>query len=337
MISQVLTQLLDGQSLTRTDAAALMNRVFSGEATPAQVAAVLTALKLKGETPEEVAGFADAMRAHALAFPTQGVGIDTCGTGGDRAGTFNLSTTVAFIAAGAGLKVAKHGGRSASSKTGGADVLEALGVDIEMSPETAARCLDLHDVTFLFAPRYHPAMRHVAPVRRELGIPTVFNVLGPLCNPSMPLRQVLGVYRPELVDLVSQALLELGAQRAMVVHGLSGLDELTLDGPTMVAEVKDGTIHRYEVHPRDVGLQEAPISALAGGDAQENARIIQDLLSGKEHGPRRDASLLNAAAVLQVGGKAATLDEGVALARESLDSGRALAKLNTLVKESKLP
>ncbi|MNK45613.1 Anthranilate phosphoribosyltransferase 2 [compost metagenome] len=336
MISQVLLQLMEGQSLTRLDAAALMDRVFAGEATPAQVAAVLTALKLKGETPEEVAGFADAMRAHALAFPLVGEGIDTCGTGGDRAGTFNLSTTVAFLAAGAGLKVAKHGGRSASSKTGGADVLEALGVDIEMSPDTAARCLDRHGVTFLFAPRYHPAMRHVAPVRRELGIPTVFNVLGPLCNPSKPLRQVLGVYRPELVDLVSQALLELGSTHAMVVHGLSGLDELTLDGPTLVAELKDGGIRRYEVHPRDVGLAEAPISALAGGDALSNARIIQDLLSGIERGPRRDAALLNAAAALQVGGLAATLQEGVALARESLDSGRALDKLNCLVKESKL-
>lgn len=335
MISHVLLQLLEGQSLTRAEATALMDRVFSGEATPAQVAALLTALKVKGETPEEVAGFADAMRSHAVAFPTVGEGIDTCGTGGDRAGTFNLSTTVAFIAAGAGLKVAKHGGRSASSKTGGADVLEALGVDIEMSPETAARCLDALGVTFLFAPRYHPAMRHVAPVRRELGIPTVFNVLGPLCNPSKPLRQVLGVYRPELVDLVSQALLELGATHAMVVHGLSGLDELTLDGPTLVAELKDGEIRRYTVHPRDVGLAEAPVSALAGGDAQQNARIIQDLLTGVDRGPRRDASLLNAAAVLRVGGLVESLQEGVDLARESLDSGRAHAKLNSLVKESR--
>ncbi len=336
MISHVLLQLMEGRALTRAEASALMDRVFSGDATPAQVGALLTALRLKGETPEEVAGFADAMRAHAVAFPAAGEGIDTCGTGGDRAGTFNLSTTVAFIAAGAGLKVAKHGGRSASSKTGGADVLEALGVDIEMSPETAARCLDQVGVTFLFAQRYHPAMRHVAPVRRELGIPTVFNVLGPLCNPSKPLRQVLGVYRPELVDLVSQALLELGATHAMVVHGLSGLDELTLDGPSLVAELKDGQIQRYEVHPRDVGLSEAPVSALAGGDAAENARILQDLLSGNDRGPKRDASLLNAAAVLMVGGRAATLQEGVELARESLDSGRALSKLNSLVKESRL-
>jgi anthranilate phosphoribosyltransferase len=327
---------MDGQSLSRVAAAALMNRVFSGEATPAQVAAVLTALKLKGETPEEVAGFADAMRAHAVAFPTVGEGIDTCGTGGDRAGTFNLSTTVSFVAAGAGLKVAKHGGRSASSKTGGADVLEALGVDIEMSPETAARCLERVGMTFLFAQRYHPAMRHVAPVRRELGIPTVFNVLGPLCNPSKPLRQVLGVYRPELVELVSQALQELGATHAMVVHGLSGLDELTLDGPTLIAELKDGKIRRFEVHPSDVGLSQAPVSALAGGDAAENARILMDVLSGSEKGPKRDAVLLNAAAVLQVGGLAANLREGVELARESIDSGRALAKVDHLVKESRL-
>ncbi len=336
MISQVLLQLTEGQSLTRAEAAALMNRVFSGEATSAQVAAVLTALKQKGETPEEVAGFADAMRAHAVAFPTIGEGIDTCGTGGDRAGTFNLSTTVSFVAAGAGLKVAKHGGRSASSKTGGADVLEALGVDIEMSPETAARCLERVGMTFLFAQRYHPAMRHVAPVRRELGIPTVFNVLGPLCNPSKPLRQVLGVYRPELVDLTIRALQELGATHAMVVHGLSGLDELTLDGPSLIAELRDGEIRRYEVHPSDVGLKQAPVSALAGGDPSENVRILMDVLSGADKGPKRDAVILNAAAVLQVGGLAATLQEGVERARESIDSGRALAKVDLLVKESRL-
>lgn len=336
MISRVLQQLLDGRSLDRAQAAALMDHVFRGEASNAQLAAVLTALRMKGETPEEVAGFADSMRAHAVSFPFQGEGIDTCGTGGDRAGTFNLSTTVAFIAAGAGLKVAKHGGRSASSRTGGADVLEALGVDIEMSPETAARCLEAVGITFLFAPRYHPAMRHVAPVRRELAIPTVFNVLGPLCNPSKPLRQVLGVYRPELVELVSQALLELGSTHAMVVHGRSGLDELTLDGPTLVAELKDGTIRRYELHPRDVGLAEAPIAALAGGDASENARIIQRLLRGEEHGPRRDAALLNAAAALMVGGLAASMEEGIALAKASLDSGRAYGKLDDLVNHSRL-
>lgn len=335
MISQVLLQLMNGQSLSRSEAAALMNRVFAGEATGAQVAAVLTALRIKGETPEEVAGFADAMRAHAVEFPVTGQGIDTCGTGGDRAGTYNLSTTVAFITAGAGVKVAKHGGRSASSKTGGADVLEALGVDIEMAPETAARCLETVGVTFLFAQRYHPAMRHVAPIRRELGVPTVFNVLGPLCNPSKPSRQVLGVYRPELVDLVSEALLELGATHAMVVHGRSGLDELTLDGPTLVAELKNGTIRRYEVRPEDVGLAPAPVSALAGGDASENARIIREVLSGEDKGPRRDAALFNAAAALRVSGKVDSLKDGVMLAQESIDSGRALAKLDALVEESR--
>jgi anthranilate phosphoribosyltransferase len=337
LIVLTLHRLLEGQSLARAEAAALMDRVFAGEATHAQVAALLTALKLKGETPEEVAGFADSMRAHAVAFPLEGQGIDTCGTGGDRAGTFNLSTTVAFVAAAAGLKVAKHGGRSATSRTGGADVLEALGVDIEMSPDQAARCLERIGMTFLFAPRYHPAMRHVAPVRRELGVPTVFNVLGPLCNPSKPRRQVLGVYRPELVDLVSQALVELGATHAMVVHGLSGLDELTLDGPTTVAELRDGAIRRYQAHPREAGLPEAPVSALAGGDASENARLIRDLLAGEVHGAPRDAVLLNAAAALMVGGLAATLPEGVAHAREAMDSGRALTILDRLVEESRRP
>ncbi len=335
MISQSYRQLLEGRSLARPQATALMDSIFGGEATHVQVAALLTALKMKGETSDEVAGFADSMRAHALAFPAEGEGIDTCGTGGDRAGTFNLSTTVAFIAAGAGLKVAKHGGRSASSRTGGADVLEALGVDIEMSPETAARCLETIGVTFLFAPRYHPAMRHVAPVRRELGIPTVFNVLGPLCNPARPRRQVLGVYRAELVELVSQALLELGSTHAMVVHGRSGLDEMALDGPTLVAELQDGIIRRYEVHPRDLGLAQAPVSALAGGDVWENAHILRALLEGADRGPRRDAALLNAAAAMRVGGIAATLQEGVELAREALDSGEALRKLGDLVKLSR--
>lgn len=337
MIVSTLQSLREGQHLTRAEAAALMDRLFSGEAPHEQVAAVLMALNQKGETPEEVAGFADAMRAHAVAFPLEGLGIDTCGTGGDRAGTFNLSTTVAFVAAGAGLKVAKHGGRSASSKTGGADVLEALGVDIEMSPETAARCLDRVGMTFLFAPRYHPAMRHVAPVRRELGVPTVFNVLGPLCNPSKPKRQVLGVYRAALVDLVSQALQELEATHAMVVHGLSGLDELTLDGPSAVAELRDGRIHRYQAHPADVGLPEAPIAALAGGDAASNARLIRAILDGSLQGAPRDAVLLNAAAALMVGGLASTFEEGTARAREAIDSGRASAIVDRLVAESRRP
>lgn len=335
MISQALNQLLEGQALERAQAFALMDRVFSGDATPAQLAALLTALRMKGETPEEVAGFAEAMRSHALPFPAEGDWLDTCGTGGDRAHTFNLSTTVAFIAAGAGLKVAKHGNRSASSQTGGADVLEALGVDIEMSPDLAARCLDQVGITFLFAPRYHPAMRHVAGVRRELGIPTVFNVLGPLCNPARPTRQVLGVYRPELVDLMSVALKELGATHAWVVHGLTGLDELTLDGPSDVAEVKGGTTQRMRVHPEDVGLTSAPLAALRGGDAATNARIIRDLLAGEDRGPRRDAALLNAAAALVAGGQCEALAEGLERATEALDSGRARQKLDGLINGSR--
>lgn len=324
-------QLLTGQPMERSLARAVVTQIFSGEASPVQVASFLTALRMKGESAPEIAGMAEGMRAHAVPVPgTWADLLDTCGTGGDRSGTFNLSTTVAFVAASLGLKIAKHGNRSASSLCGSADVLEALGADIALSPERAARLLDAHDLTFLFAPTYHPAMRHVAQIRRELGFPTVFNLLGPLCNPLRPQRQVLGVYKPELVDLMALALKALGVRRALVVHGHGGLDELSLSGPSQVAELlADGTLRRYLLDPAAYGLTLAPNQALAGGDAATNAALIRGILAGEIRGPRREAVIWNSAAALMVGGVAADLEEGIRLAARALDSGAALRKLES--------
>lgn len=330
-ITTATHQLLLGRSMARSEARAVVSDIFSGLATPVQVASFLTALRMKGESAEEIAGMAEGMRAHAVPLPGEWPDLlDTCGTGGDRSGSFNISTTVAFVAACHGLKVAKHGNRSASSQCGSADVLEALGVRIELAPEEAADLLAAHDVTFLFAPRYHPAMRHVAPVRRELGFPTVFNLLGPLCNPLKPHRQVLGVYKPELVDLMAGALQALGVRRALVVHGHGGLDELSLAGPSQVAEVlPDGSIRRYQVDPARHGLAPAPLHALAGGDAATNAGIIRGILAGELRDARRDAVVWNAAAALWVGGAASDLADGIRLAARALDSGAARRKLES--------
>lgn len=328
-ITAATQQLLMGHAMERAVAQAVLREIFSGETTPVQVASFLTALRMKGESAEEIAGMADGMRALAVEVPGDWTDLlDTCGTGGDRSGTFNISTTVAFVAASHGLKVAKHGNRSASSQCGSADVLEALGVNIELSPEQAAQLLEAHDVTFLFAPRYHPAMRHVGPIRRELGFPTVFNLLGPLCNPLKPHRQVLGVYKPELVDLMAGALKALGVQRALVVHGHGGLDELSLAGPSSIAEVQpDGTIRRFQADPAAYGLPLAPIAALAGGDAATNAAIIRGILQGEIRDARRDAVVWNAAAALWVGGVASDLEDGIRLASQALDSQAAMRKL----------
>ncbi|HEY9900210.1 MAG TPA: anthranilate phosphoribosyltransferase [Pantanalinema sp.] len=328
MLQEATRALVAGRSLERAEARGAMEAILA-PAPPVQVASFLTALTMKGETPDEIAGLAEAMRGQAVQVPgSWGDLLDTCGTGGDRAGTFNISTTAAFIAAACGLKVAKHGGRSASSKCGSADVLEALGIDVELSPEAAASCLETHGITFLFAPRYHPAMKHVAPVRRELGFPTAFNLLGPLCNPLRPTHQVLGVFRHAHVPLMARALRELGTRRALVVHGRGGLDELSLEGPSEVAELKaDGTIRTFQLDPSDAGLAPAPLSALAGGDAPTNANLIRAVLSGEDRGPCRDVVLWNAAAALWLGGAADDMRAGVALAAETVDSGAAIAKL----------
>jgi anthranilate phosphoribosyltransferase len=336
MIQQAIQQLLDGRSLTAEQAEGVMEQVMTGGATPAQIGAFLVALRLKGETIDEIAGCARAMRRAAVAVsPSRTDIVDTCGTGGDGAGTFNISTTTAFVVAGAGVGVAKHGNRSVSSRSGSADVLGALGVDLDMAPEQVARAIDEVGIGFLFAPRLHPAMKHAIGPRRELGVRTIFNVLGPLTNPASAPAQLMGVYDPALTEPLARVLQELGLQAAYVVHSAGGLDELTTTGPNRVsgfgmAGAEKG-VRTYEIDPRDLGFAPASVDDLRGGDPQENARITRDILARRDLGPRRDTVLLNAAAALQVGGAVDGLAAGVAKAAESIDSGAAMAALNGLV------
>ncbi len=336
MIHEVLNQLLEGKSLTTEQAERVMAQVMAGEATPAQIAGFLIALRIKGETVEEIAGCARAMRQAAVkVVPHQTKLVDTCGTGGDRAGTFNVSTTAAFVAAGAGLSIAKHGNRSVSSQSGSADVLEALGVNLNLTPEQVARCIDEVGIGFLFAPKLHPAMKHAIGPRRELGVRTIFNILGPLTNPAGAQAQVLGVYDPALTEVLASVLQELGARAAYVVHGDGGLDELTTSGPNRISVFGvapgNGAIVTQMLDPRDLGFERAAAADLRGGDPATNAAITRAILTGTERGPKRDVTLLNAAAALHVGGLAADLADGVIKATESLDSGAAFHKLETLV------
>jgi anthranilate phosphoribosyltransferase len=315
---------------------------MSGKATDAQIAAFLTALRMKCETVEELIGFAGVMRAKAapirpkcvveaaLSGTEREMLVDTCGTGGDAAGTFNISTATAFVVAGAGVQVAKHGNRSVSGLVGSADVVEALGIRIDLAPESVARCIDEAGIGFLYAPLLHSAMRYVMLARREMKIRTVFNLLGPLCNPAAANAQVLGVYNEKLTDMMARVLCELGARRALVVHGLDGLDEITISGETKISEVRDGDVRTYYVSPEDFGLERAPIEAIQGGDARRNAEIIREVLSDGG-GVKKDVVLLNAAAGLVAGGKARSLREAMEAARESIRSGAALARLNKLI------
>ncbi|MBX6394344.1 MAG: anthranilate phosphoribosyltransferase [Alicyclobacillaceae bacterium] len=332
-----LERLLGGQDLSEAEAQEAMETVMRGEATPAQIGAFLTALKIKGEQVEEIAGFAKAMRKFAQTLPVDGERvIDTCGTGGDGARTFNVSTAAAIVAAAAGARVAKHGNRSVSSRSGSADVLSALGVEVDLTPAEAAECLEEVGLCFLFAPSYHGAMRHAMGPRRELGFRTVFNILGPLTNPAGAKRQVMGTYAEELVEKTARVLLRLGSRHAMVVHGLEdGLDELSVSGPSVVAEVKDGQLRTYTITPEEVGLSRSPLVEVAGGDAVENAEIIREVLEGRR-GARRDIVVLNAGASLYVAGIAATLREGVSLAGEVLDNGRAKRVLERLIHTTKM-
>jgi anthranilate phosphoribosyltransferase len=329
-------------SLSREEARAVMSEILRGEATHAQIGALLVALHMKGETVEEIVGFAQAIRAEATpltsedgeALDLSGTGrdalVDTCGTGGDTSGTFNISTATALTIAGAGVRVAKHGNRSISSKCGSADVIEALGVKIDLPPSRIASCLDQTGIAFLYAPAMHSAMKYVQSVRRELRLRTVFNLLGPLTNPAQASAQVVGVYSADLVEKLAAALNELGLQRALVVHGHDGLDEITITGPSKVAEVRNGQVRVYEVSPDDFGLQRATLDQLAGGDAQENAAIIRAILGG-ERSCRRDVVLLNAAAALVAAGLADRIGEAVPLAAYAIDSGHALQRLQLLV------
>jgi anthranilate phosphoribosyltransferase len=331
-LSAALKELLAGRALTRAEARAAMGAVLDGAATDAQVGAFLAALRVRGETVPEIVGFAEALRSRAKRVRIKRAPLlDTCGTGGDGAGTFNISTTVAFIAAGAGAAVAKHGNRAVSSRSGSADVLEALGVRTDLTPARAALCVETLGVGFLFAPSHHPGVARVGPVRRQLGARTVFNLLGPLANPAGATRQLMGVYSTALVRSVAEALRELGAERAFVVASRDGLDELSLSGATVVARLSGGRVAVEEVTPESAGLRRRPLSSLAGGDARRNAVILRAVLSG-EPGPAREACLFNASAALQAAGLARNWREGVALAAESIDSGRALSALEALAR-----
>jgi anthranilate phosphoribosyltransferase len=330
-IQAALGRLLDGHGLSREEARSVMEEVMRGEATPAQIGGFLVALRLKGETAEEIAGCAEAMRAHVLAVtPKRSDLVDTAGTGGDGAGTFNISTAAALVAAAAGAGVAKHGNRAVSSASGSADVLEALGFELELDPGRIERSIDELGFGFLFAPSHHPAMRHAGPVRRELGARTVFNVLGPLTNPAGARAQVVGVYAPELVPTIADVLARLGAHRAFVVHGAGGIDELSPAGPNLVCEVVGGKVRRREIDPRDVGVARCAPEDLSGGTPAENAETIRRIFAG-ETGARRDAVLLNAAGAIAAGGHADDLEEGYGLAAEAVDTGAAGERLNELI------
>ncbi len=334
------------QSLDRFEAREVMSEVLAGKCSDAQIAALLIALRMKGETVEEIVGFAEAIRVAAAPLPIRGADalavtgtgrdalaeeslVDTSGTGGDASGTFNISTATAVVTAGAGVRVAKHGNRSISSKCGSADVVEALGINIQLSPERAAQCLREVGICFLYAPNLHPAMKQVQGVRRELRMRTMFNLLGPLTNPAHANGQVVGVYSLDLVEKLAEALSMLGLHRALVVHGLDGLDEITITGPTRIAEARDGSVRSYEIEPEEFGMTRAALHEISGGDATENAAIIRAILSG-EKSPRRDVVLLNAAAALVAAGKADRIGEAVPLAAHSIDSGAAKAKLEAL-------
>jgi anthranilate phosphoribosyltransferase len=330
MIREAIATLVDGRSLTEAEAAAVMEEIMSGEATPAQFGAFVTALRLKGETVDEIAGMARVMRENARRVHVEGVLLDTCGTGGDARGTFNVSTAAAFVAAGAGARVAKHGNRAMTSRCGSADVLEALGARIDLSPEQVKACLEETGVGFMFAPSFHPAMKFAAGPRREIGVRTVFNILGPLTNPAGAACQVLGVAEPSLAETMAQVLARLGSRRALVVHGRDGLDEMSISGPTLVCELAGGRVRQYEVTPQDVGLALYEAASVAGGTPEENAVALREVLAGRP-GPQRDIVLLNAAAGLVALERAAALAEGVSLAAQAIDSGAARERLDRFV------
>ena len=334
MIRETIQKVVDGQDLTERETVDTMNEIMSGEATPAQVASFITALRIKGETIEEITGAARVMREKSTKIHTKHpFVVDTCGTGGDGAHTFNISTTAAFVVAGTGIPVAKHGSRAASSQSGAADVLKALGVNIEVGPEQIGTCIDDVGIGFLFAVTLHGAMKYAIGPRREIGIRTIFNALGPLTNPAGAQAQVLGVYAPALTESLAHVLKNFGTQRAFVVHGGDGLDEITTTTTTQVSELADGEVNTYTLDPTELGIPTAQPSDLKGGTPEENAEMTLSVLKG-EKSPKRDIVLLNAAAAIVAGGKAEDITAGLALAAESIDSGRALEKLEGLKAKS---
>jgi len=334
MIKEAINTIVSGNSLTFEQATGVMEEIMSGDATPAQIAAFVTALRIKGETVDEIAGLASVMRAKAIPVTVTPPVVDTCGTGGDNRSTFNVSTTAAFVAAGAGLKVAKHGNRAMTSHCGSADVLEALGVKIDLGAEAVAECLEKVGIGFMFAPLFHPAMKYAAAPRREIGIRTVFNILGPLTNPARAESQVIGVPSQELGSKIASVLYRLGTKHSLVVHGLDGMDEISISGKSLVWEVNEHKVSPpYQVSPRHFGFKSASLAEIKGGTPEENANILCRILNG-ERGPLRDVVVMNAAAALVAGNKASDLKKGAHLAEEAIDSGQAQEKLEALVRVS---
>jgi anthranilate phosphoribosyltransferase len=331
VLREVLRKAAAGEPLTEGEAERALETIMEGTVPPAATAALLTALRVRGESVSEIVGFARAMRRFAAKVDAPEDVVDTCGTGGDAKGTINVSTAGAFVARGAGVTIAKHGNRAATSLAGSADVLEALGAEIELGPEQVGKCIRESGIGFMFARTHHPAMKFVAPVRAELPFRTVFNLLGPLTNPAGARRQVVGVFGDAYVWPVAEALRDLGAEKALVVHGMDGMDEITVTGKTLIVEVEEENIKEYEISPEDLGLARHAPDGLLGGDAHLNARILRDVLSGEERGAARDIVLLNAAAAVYVSGKVQTLEEGLRLAEESIGSGAAIGSLEDFV------
>ncbi len=329
-LKALIGKVATGAAMTLEESAHAFDRMMSGEATPSQMGALLMALRVRGETVEEITGAVTTMRAKMLTVDAPADAIDVVGTGGDASGSYNISTCAAFIVAGAGVPVAKHGNRALSSRSGAADVLGALGVRIDLAPDAITRCITQAGIGFMFAPAHHPAMKHVGPTRVEIGTRTIFNLLGPLSNPARVRRQMVGVFSRQWVEPLAHVLKKLGSERAIVVHGSDGLDEITTAGPTSVASLENGTVRAFEIAPEDVGLARAKPEALRGGDAQHNAEALADVLRGGK-GSFRDVALFNAAAALMVAGRAESLADGVALAGRSVDSGEAEGRLHRLI------
>ncbi len=332
MVKEYIKKITENKDLTPEETKDLFHQLMEGKLTDAQIGAILIGLKMKGETEEEIASAAQVMREKAVKVPVKDKSnlVDTCGTGGDKIDTFNVSTIAAFVVAGAGAKVAKHGNRSVSSKCGSADIMEALGVKIDMSPEEAARAIDEIGLGFLFAPVYHPAMKNVIKQRREIGVRTIFNILGPLSNPADAKYQLMGVYDKNLVKPLTKVLMFLGVERAFVVHGLEGLDEVSITSETLVGELNQGDISIYTVKPEDFGLKRASISDIQGGDLEENKKIALSILQGEDKSPKTDFVVLNAAFALKVSGIASSIEEGIEKARDSIYSGKAYSVLEKL-------
>jgi len=332
MLKTFIVKVVDRMNLTENEAEQAMEIIMDGSATQAQIGSFLTALRMKGETVEEITGFARTMRKKAeCIYPKVDFSVDTCGTGGDCANTINISTGAAFVVSAAGVPVAKHGNRSVSSKCGSADVLEALGCKIDLQPENVAKCIEEIGIGFLFAPGFHKSMKNAASPRKEIGIRTVFNILGPLTNPANASGQLIGVFKKELVDTIAEVLLRLGTKRAVIVHGSDGLDEITISGSTFVTELNEGKISSYILSPDDFGIQRSRVEELRGGEKAENALIIKEVLNGQRKGAARDAIILNSAAALYVGNKVKDIAEGVSLAYEIIDSGKAVKKLDEFI------